>query len=381
MERKNIVVLGSTGSIGTNTLAVAAHLGAGIRVVGLAAGRNIALLVEQAKACGAGTVVLGESEHYAELRAALPPSVSTGHGVDAMVEMATQPDVDIVVCAIVGTAGLRPVIEALKLGKTVALASKEILVMAGALIRELLAQYGGQLVPIDSEHSAILQCIEGRKLTEVSRLILTASGGPFRDYAAQDFKTITPKMTQCHPTWRMGRKITVDSATLMNKALEYIEAHFLFEMPTEKIEVVVHPQSIVHSMVEFTDNTILAQLGEPDMRLPIQYALTYPDKLPGPLQPFDFTRHATLTFEKVNPAFPSIDFARDAVNAGQSYPAALNAANEVAVERFFSGDIGFGDIFKIVETVLKSHVPTDAATLESILAADADARRCAGEWR
>lgn len=377
MSYQNIVILGSTGSIGENTVIVTQHLHASVRVIGLAACRNAKKLAEQAIKLNVKSVVISDPEQMKTLQSLLPADTSVQTGTEALVEMATRPDVDIVVCAIVGTAGLVPVLEALKCGKTVALASKEVLVMAGEVVMATADQYGGKLIPVDSEHSAILQCLAGRSRNEVRRLILTASGGPFRHFKPSEFDKITPEMALHHPTWKMGRKITIDSATLMNKALEFIEACYLFQVSPEMVDVVIHPQSLIHSMVEFADGTLLAQMGEPDMKSPIQYALTYPHKVQGLLPPFDFTRFSTLVFEPVPDCFPSIGFARHAISLGKTYPAVLNAANEVAVQRFFNHEIRFSDIFHVVEKTLSAHLPRSQNSLAEILEADQDARRFA----
>lgn len=382
MKTENLVILGSTGSIGESTITVVRHLGKRIRVVGLAANSRSQRLAEQAIELGVREAVIADPARYTDLKERLPSTIQAASGSAALIEMVSRPDVDIVLCAIVGTAGLAPVLRAIELGKTIALASKEILVMAGDFVMEAVRKYGAKLIPVDSEHSAIMQCMSGRKTEEVSRLILTASGGPFRGYAPHALDAVTPEMALRHPTWQMGRKITLDSATLMNKALEWIEAGYLFNVDSEQLSVIVHPQSIVHSMVEFVDGTLLAQMGEPDMKSPIQYALTRTEKCTGTLPRFDFTRYPSLTFETLDEvSFPSISFAREALRQRGALPAILNAANESAAIRFFDGEIGFRDIFRIVERTMEKYESFFVSDLNDILAADQAAREFARTLR
>jgi 1-deoxy-D-xylulose-5-phosphate reductoisomerase len=375
---KNIVILGSTGSIGENALRVVAHLSAELRVVGLAAGRRARRLAEQAAAFDCRWAAVADAGCVAELRQALPAGCRVAAGRDELCELVCAPEVDLVLCAIVGTAGLMPVLAAVRAGKTIALASKEVLVMAGEQVMAAARRSGARILPVDSEHSAVFQCLDGRRAADVKRLLLTASGGPFRRTPAADLARVTPEAALAHPTWNMGAKITIDSATLMNKGLEIIEAHWLFDLAPDRIEVVIHPQSIVHSMVEFSDGSILAQLGNPDMRLPIQYALMYPERRPGPVSGLDFSIARSLEFEPPDQArFPALRLARQALDAGGTAPAVFNAANEVAVARFLDRAIPFPGIWATVEAALARHVPVAHPTLEALLDADAWARRTA----
>jgi 1-deoxy-D-xylulose-5-phosphate reductoisomerase len=297
-------------------------------------------------------------------------------GERGLVELATMPEADIVLVAIVGTAGLEPALAAIRAGKDLAVASKEILVMAGELVMSEARKHGVKVLPVDSEHSAIFQCLEGREPGDVKRLILTASGGPFRQTPREEFAKITVAQALKHPSWNMGPKITIDSATLFNKGLEMIEARWLFDVEVDRVDVVIHPQSVVHSMVEFLDGSILAQLSVPDMRYPIQYALTYPSRLPNSLPPTDLAKIGSLTFE--NPdheKFPSLRLAREAGRAGGTMPAVFNAANEVAVARFVEGKVKFTGIFEIVEKVMQAHRVVASPALDAILQADLWARK------
>jgi 1-deoxy-D-xylulose-5-phosphate reductoisomerase len=359
-----VAILGSTGSIGRSTLQVLARQRDRFRVVALTAYSNRDLLDEQAR----------------EWKPAFAKCVN-GNGSACLVEAATRPDVQIVVNGIVGAAGLEATLAALRAGKRVALANKETLVMAGELVTAAARAGGGEIIPVDSEHSAVLQCLSGRSPADVARLILTASGGPFRTWAPDQLAEATVDQALNHPTWRMGKKITVDSATLVNKALEVIEAHFLFGLAYEAVEVVVHPQSIVHAFVEFVDGSMLAQVGFPTMELPILYALTHPERVrDAGTRRFDPVAAGTLSFEPVNPAlFPAYGLGRAAGQAGGTAPAVFNAANEVAVELFLSGGIRFGRIAEVIDQVLQRHRPTSAASLEAVLAADRDARGFARE--
>jgi len=375
---RNVVILGSTGSIGESAVWVAEHLRDEVRVVGLAAGRRWQRLAEQARAFDCRRVAIEDRGALDALRQALPAGVTATADADGLVEMVTAADVDTVLCGITGTAGFAPVLAAIEAGKDIALASKEILVMAGGLVMAAVRRRGVRLLPVDSEHSAIFQCLDGRPHDSVRRLILTASGGPFRALPAADLAAVTPAQALAHPTWRMGPKITIDSATLMNKALEMIEAQWLFDVRPEQVDVVIHPQSVIHSMVEFTDGSLLAQMGRPDMRLPIQYALTYPARRETPLPRFAFDQAATLTFEPPDPArFPALRLARQAMAAGGTLPAVLNAANEVAVAAFLDGRLSFPGIWGVVEAVMTAHRTQAASSIESVLAADAWARRAA----
>jgi 1-deoxy-D-xylulose-5-phosphate reductoisomerase len=377
-KAKNLVVLGSTGSIGRNALAVAAHLPERLRIVGLGAGGRVAALARQARACGCSRVAIADLRLGTRLRSAMPQHSQVGLGEEGMVALAVAPDVDLVLCAIVGTAGLAPVLAAIRAGKDIALASKEVLVMAGELVMREAARAGVRILPVDSEHSAIFQCLEGRRAEDVSRLVLTASGGAFRDLSRRAMARVAWADAMAHPTWDMGPKVTVDSATLMNKALEIVEARWLFGLPGERIDVLVHPESVVHSLVEFTDGTMLAQLSEPDMRFPIQYALTCPDRLPCRARSLDLAKFASLTFRRPDRRrFPALDFAYRALAVGGTLPAVMNAANEVAVDRFRTGAIRFPTIWEVIRETMDAHRPTPARRLADILAADAWARETA----
>ena len=367
-----VAILGSTGSIGTATLQVLRRQRERFRVVALTAHSNAELLEGQAaewRPAYVGLVNSGKRE--------------TGNesGPRCLVEAATHPDVRIVVNAIVGAAGLEATLAALRAGKRVALANKEALVMAGELVTEAARVGGGEIVPVDSEHSAVLQCITGRRPGELARLILTASGGPFRTWTPERLAGATVVEALQHPTWKMGKKITVDSATLVNKALEVIEAHFLFGLPYPAVQVVVHPQSVVHAFVEFVDGSVLAQVGFPTMELPILYALTHPERVPdGGARRFDPVEAGALTFEPVRPElYPAYALGRAAGEQGGTAPAAFNAANEVAVELFLEGRIRFGKIAETIERVLAAPWPPSARSLEDVLSADAVARRLARE--
>jgi 1-deoxy-D-xylulose-5-phosphate reductoisomerase len=369
VSSRGVAILGSTGSIGTTALRVLERQRERFHVAALTAFSNAALLAEQAARFAPGYVGLvqnGETEH---------PGWGAGHG--CLIDAATFADADIVLNAVVGAAGLDATMAALERGKRVALANKESLVMGGALVTEAAARGGGELVPVDSEHSAILQCIAGRPSSEVRRLVITASGGPFRRWSSSQLTNATLADALQHPTWRMGRKITVDSATLANKALEVIEAHFLFGLPYDRIEVVVHPQSVVHSFVEFVDGSVLAQLGVPSMELPVLYALTYPDRVPDTgVPPFDPVELSPLTFEKVRTSdFPALELGTQAGRVGGAAPAVFNAANEQAVAFFLEGTIRFGDIPRAIESALTRWGDSSSGSRDAILAADASARR------
>ncbi|MBN1864964.1 MAG: 1-deoxy-D-xylulose-5-phosphate reductoisomerase [Victivallales bacterium] len=381
-KRKNIVILGSTGSIGDSTLKVVRHLGGEFHVFGLAAGVNVKKLARQAAELSSEYAVIGGDGDSKELGRLLPAGCKMLSGEEGIVELVSLPEVDLVVCAIVGSASLMPLLAAIRAGKDIALASKEALVMAGGLVMEEVSRHNVRVLPVDSEHSAVFQCIEGRRHEDISRIILTASGGAFRDWTSSQMQSATLEDALEHPTWDMGIKVTVDSATMMNKALEIIEAHWLFDMPGEKIDVIIHHQSVIHSMVEFIDGTMLVQMGTPDMCFPIQYALTYPRKLPGALESLDFARFASLSFEYPDrERFPSLNFAVEAMREGGTMPAVMNAANEVAVERFCSKDIPFTGIWRTIETVMSSHKPLDRPGLDAILCADKEARKIASELK
>src|SRR6266540_2528066 len=375
---RNIVLLGSTGSIGASTLKVANDLPGSIRIVGLAAGNNVDLLIEQARHHRPAAVSISDPAKAAALRDALGKSTQVLSGAEGLTALATMPEADTVLIAIVGTAGLQPALAALRAGKHIAVASKEILVMAGEIVMSEAAKHGRRVLAVDSEHSAIFQCLEGKPPSSVRKLWLTASGGPFRDRAAwpkERFSEITVERALKHPSWVMGRKITIDSATLFNKGLEMIEARWLFDIGIGRVRVVVHPQSVVHSMVEFVDGSIIAQLSTPDMCLPIQYALTYPDRIGSDRVQTDFAKLGSLTFEEPDlDRFPSLNLARRAGEVGGTMPAVLHAANEVAVEAFCNSRIGFEEISQTVARVMKRHQPVEHPSLDEILCADAWAR-------
>jgi 1-deoxy-D-xylulose-5-phosphate reductoisomerase len=367
---RGVAILGSTGSIGTTALRVLQRHSDRFRVVALTAFSNAALLREQVKQfhpAFVGVVRNGLDPHPADWAC----------GPECLVRAVERPDVAIVLNAVVGAAGLDATLAAVRSGKRVALANKETLVMAGHLVREACRAGGGEIVPVDSEHSAILQCLSGRPVTDVRRLILTASGGPFRAWPRDRLERATVADALQHPTWRMGRKITVDSATLANKALEVIEAHFLFGLSYDRIEVVVHPQSVVHSLVEFVDGSVLAQLGVPSMELPVLYALTHPERVPDTgVPPFDPVELSPLTFERVRTAdFPALRLGIEAGRRGGAAPAVFNAANEQAVALFLDGRINFGDIARTIEAALTALGDADGGSREALLAADASARR------
>jgi 1-deoxy-D-xylulose-5-phosphate reductoisomerase len=375
---RSVVLLGSTGSIGVSTLKVADDLPGKIRIVGLAAGNNVDLLVEQARRHRPAAVSISDPAKAAALRDALGKSTQVFSGAEGLTRLATMPEADIVLIAIVGTAGLQPALAALRAGKDIAVASKEILVMAGEIVVNEAARHGRRVLAVDSEHSAIFQCLEGRPADSVRKLWLTASGGPFRDRAAwpkEKFSEITVERALKHPSWVMGRKITIDSATLFNKGLEMIEARWLFQVEMARVAVVVHPQSVVHSMVEFVDGSILAQLSTPDMCLPIQYALTWPERAASDRVQTNFAKISNLTFEEPDlERFPSLDLARRAGDVGGTLPAVFNAANEIAVDAFCGRQISFADIPRTVARTMERHQVVAQPTLEQILEADAWAR-------
>ena len=378
MKRKRVVVLGATGSIGQSAAKVARDIPDRMEIVGIAAHTNARRLAEQANELRPGAVCLVDETKVDELRGALnyAPRIFAGEG--GLSEIAQLDAADMVLIAIVGTGGLRPALAAIAAGKDLAIASKEILVMAGEIVMREAKARGLHVLPVDSEHNAIFQCLDGRA-SEVRRLILTASGGPFRSTPSEEFGMITREQALKHPTWNMGPKITIDSATLFNKGLEMIEAHWLFGVEMKRVEVIVHPQSIVHSMVEFADGSVLAQLSHSDMCFPIQYAVTWPDRVPNSLAPLDFGRLAKLEF--ITPRyedFPALNLARRAGETGGTLPAVLNAANEVAVSAFLDGRITFPQIWETVKAVMDGHTSIAHPDLDAILRADQWARSEAG---
>jgi len=373
---KNVVILGSTGSIGRQALEVIETLGEDWRVIAVTADHNFDLLNSQIQQFGCRYAALNNHKDAARLRSIAPEWCQVLEGPEAMKELAALPEADIILVAVLGTAGIEPTLAALKAGKRVALANKETLVAAGALVMQALQQEAGMLVPVDSEHSAIFQCLAGQEQDALESITLTASGGAFRDYPLAELAHVTPEMALRHPNWNMGPKITIDSATLMNKGLEVIEAHWLFAVDYDQINVAIHPGSMVHSMVHLRDGSILAQLGAPDMRLPIQYAFTYPKRLPNNYRRLNLFECGPLLFERPDlQRFPALKLAYDAGKAGGTAPAVLNAANEEAVAAFRAGRIGFMNITRIVAETLGKHINSTAIPdLGTILEADAAAR-------
>jgi 1-deoxy-D-xylulose-5-phosphate reductoisomerase len=373
---KNVVLLGSTGSIGTSTVKVVQDLPDRIRLVGLAAGNNAGLLLEQTRKFQPKVISIADPAKARELADTPGISATVYSGPEGLLQLATLPEADIVLIAIVGTAGLKPALAAIRAGKDIAVASKEILVMAGEIVMAEARRHGVRVLAVDSEHSAIFQCLDDKPPASVRKLWLTASGGPFRKLPREEFPNITVERALKHPSWVMGRKITIDSATLFNKGLEMIEARWLFDIGMERVGVLVHPQSIVHSMVEFVDGSMLAQLSAPDMCLPIQYALTYPDRAPSERVRTDFARLGSLTFEEPDvEKFPALGLARRAGETGGTLTAVLNAANEIAVEAFVNHNINFQNIAEVVQRVMDAHKVILHPTLEQILEADAWARQ------
>lgn len=378
---KQIAILGSTGSIGCNTLRVVEAFGNEFGVAALGAGANIELLVEQIEQFRPRLVSVGTEAHADKLRHELKtrnatsvPKISVG--VDGLCEVATIDGAEIVIGAVVGALGLLPTYRALEMGRRVALANKETLVVAGELMTRVAEKSGAELLPVDSEHNALHQCLRGQQRHELKRLILTASGGPFRNASKAEIEQATPAQALKHPTWRMGAKITIDSATLMNKGLEVIEAHWLFNCSADEIDIVVHPQSVVHSMVEMVDGSIIAQLGVTDMRHAIQYALTYPERRPSQLSSLDLAMLTKLEFFSPDTdKFPCIRLAYQALRVGGTMPAVLNAANEVAVAAFLNEKIKFGDIPRLIQSVCDLHQVQPASSLDQVLAADRWARQ------
>ena len=379
---RSLTILGSTGSIGLSTLDVVRQHPEKFSVSCLAAGQDVTALAEQIKEFMPDAVSVKDAASAKKLEALLKdykPEIL--YGVEGASTIAAADGSDMVVSAIVGAAGLVPTVNAIKAGKHIALANKETLVVAGQLVSDLVKKHNVRLLPVDSEHSAIFQSLEGHRTEDVERIILTASGGPFRNTAAEELKNVRLEQALKHPQWSMGAKITIDSATMMNKGLEVIEAHWLFNMPAEKIGVVVHPQSIIHSMVEYIDGCVIAQLGSPDMRAPIAYALSYPERCESGIQKLDLIKIGTLTFEEPDMVrFPALSLAFDALKAGRTYPAVLNAANEIAVAAFLDKKIGFTDIAATVEKTLQAHQAYTPVELDEYLQADRWARETAQKF-
>jgi 1-deoxy-D-xylulose-5-phosphate reductoisomerase len=375
MRKRRVILLGSTGSIGTSAMKVAATLPGRMEIVGMAAHRSAQKLAADANLFKPEALCLVDPTSLDELRAALKyqPKIFTGE--EGLIELSTLAGADMVLVAIVGTAGLRPALAAIDCGKDLAIASKEILVMAGEIVMNHARDKEVSVLPVDSEHNAIFQCLEAKRNEEIRTLILTASGGPFRQLPAERLENVTKSEALRHPTWKMGQKITIDSATLFNKGLEMIEARWLFNVPMSRVQVVIHPQSIVHSMVEFVDGSILAQLSHSDMCFPIQYAVTWPDRVATSLKPLRLAEIGKLEFEEPRyDAFPALDLARQAGEAGGVLPAVLNAANEVAVQAFLDDQIPFGKIWRLVQNAMARHSNLARPTLDDIIRADKEAR-------
>lgn len=377
---KNITILGSTGSIGTQTLDVIASHPDLFRVDALAAGSNVELLVEQANRFRPRAVSLATKAAAEQAAPMLPSGTKVLYGEESLIELAGASTSDYVVTALVGSRGLRSTLAAIEAGKTIGLANKETLVTAGHLVMKLASDRGVRILPVDSEHSAIFQCLNGESLKTVNKLVITASGGSFRDRTRDELEGVTVEQALNHPNWSMGAKITIDSATMMNKGLEVIEAHWLFDMPYDRIDVIIHPESIIHSYVEYADYSIIAQMGWPDMRVPIQYALTYPDRVATPTKPFNLAELGKLHFREMDyERFPCLRMAFESGRVGGSAPTVFNAANEVAVARFLDGQITFLDIERTIETVLDRHEPQQLPDLEAIEETDRWARRIAAD--
>jgi 1-deoxy-D-xylulose-5-phosphate reductoisomerase len=371
-----VTILGSTGSVGTQTVDLVARAPERFAVAALTANRNVSLLAQQARTLKAGMAVVADPAAYGDLKAALAGTgIRVAAGPEGVIEAASLAS-DWVMAAIVGAAGLEPTVAAVRRGAIVAFANKEVLVCAGALVMDEVRRHGATLVPVDSEHSAIYQCFDFQHPQRVRRLILTASGGPFRSRDRAFMAGVTREQAVAHPTWEMGAKISVDSATMMNKGLELIEAHFLFDVPEDRIDILVHPQSVIHSLVEYVDGSVLAQLGTPDMRTPIAYALAWPDRMATPAEQLDLVKAAALSFEAPDPQrFPALRLARAALQSGGGAPTLLNAANEVAVQAFLDRRIGFLDIERVVEGTLDALPHGAIGDLATVLEMDGQARR------
>ncbi|TFI60213.1 1-deoxy-D-xylulose-5-phosphate reductoisomerase [Sphingomonas parva] len=375
---RSVTILGATGSVGRSTLDLIARHPEAYRVIALTANRDVAGLAEAARRVGASRAVVADSAALPALREALQGSGIAAEGGEEAVLAAAGSGADWTMAAIVGTAGLRPTMAALRGGRTVALANKESLVSAGALMTEAAKASGATLLPVDSEHNAVFQCFEAERPQAVRRIILTASGGPFRTRSLEEMRGMTPAQAVAHPNWSMGAKISVDSATLMNKGLELIEAYHLFPLEADAFDVVIHPQSVIHSLVEYVDGSVLAQLGAPDMRIPIAYTLAWPERMATPCERLDLVRIGSLAFEAPDlTRFPALGLARDALREGGAAPAILNAANEIAVASFLEGSIGFLDIASISAETLRCCTPPSPASVEEVLEIDREARAVA----
>lgn len=378
---KNISILGSTGSIGVSTLEIVAAHPDRFRVVAMTAGRNLELFARQIRIFAPRIAVVAAVADVARLKEMCAGlDVTILGGVEGLIAAATADEVEMVVAAIVGAAGLVPTAAAIRAGKDIALANKETLVTAGHLFMDMVAEYGVRLYPVDSEHSAVFQSIEGHRSRDIEKIILTASGGPFLNTPVEQLKKVSVRDALNHPNWSMGRKITIDSATMMNKGLEVLEARWLFDTVVEKIDVNIHPQSIIHSMVEYVDGCVIAQLGTPDMKAPIAYALSYPERVSTGVKPLDLTDFSGLTFFKPDlDKFPCLGLAYRAINAGESMPAVMNAANEIAVDAFLEGRIGFVQIAETIERTMDAHTAHDLRSIDEVLKADLWSRETARE--
>lgn len=373
---KNLCIIGSTGSIGTQTLDIVRHKGSEYKVKAISGNKNAELLVQQAREFKPDFVAVTDINAYKEVKLKLlEEDIKVLNGTESLSYISSLDNVDMVVTSVVGMIGLKPTVSAIRSGKTIALANKETLVTGGDVIKNELIKHNGNIIPVDSEHCAIHQCISNGNKDSIRRLILTASGGPFRNKKKEELKDITPEMAIKHPKWNMGRKISIDSATLMNKALEVIEAHYLFDMDYDKIDVIIHPQSIVHSMVEYIDGNIIAQIGDADMRHPIQYALEYPERTKSPFGYFDFLKNNTLTFESPDrETFEALNLGIQAGRAGGSMTIVLNAANEEAVNMFLNKKISFLQIVELVKCALDSHKRTDVTDVDQIIEIEQETR-------
>jgi 1-deoxy-D-xylulose-5-phosphate reductoisomerase len=378
---KHLSILGSTGSIGVSTLEIVAAYPDRFCVTAMTAGKNLELFVRQIRQFAPRIAAVASLEDVPRLKVMCAGlNVEICGGIEGLIAAATADETDMVVAAIVGAAGLVPTAAAIRAGKDIALANKETLVTAGHLFMDMIAQYGVRLYPVDSEHSAVFQSIEGHRSQDISKIILTASGGPFLNTPAEQLASVTVRDALNHPNWSMGRKITIDSASMMNKGLEVLEARWLFDAPVEKIEVNIHPQSIIHSMVEYVDGCVIAQLGMPDMKAPIAYALSYPERIATGIKPLDLTTFSGLTFYKPDLSkFRCLSLAYSAINAGESMPAVMNAANEIAVETFLTGGIGFLQIAEVIERTMDAHQAGDLKSIDEVLLADSWGREKARE--
>ncbi|WP_312135360.1 1-deoxy-D-xylulose-5-phosphate reductoisomerase [Sphingobacterium sp.] len=379
MEKKNLAVLGSTGSVGTQTLEVVACFPDRFEISVLTAGRNADLLIQQAIKFQPKLVVLSDEQAYKQVKKALAGTgIEVAYGEEALVDAVQLEEIDIVLTAIVGSVGLKPTIAAIKKGKDIALANKETLVVAGELIKKLVEEYKVRLLPVDSEHSAIFQCLPGEESNPIEKIVLTASGGPFRGKSREELEHVTKAQALKHPNWSMGAKITIDSASLMNKGLEVIEAKWLFDLEAEQVDVIIHPQSIVHSLVQFQDGSMKAQMGLPDMKLPIQYALTYPDRIQNNFERFNFANYPSLTFETPDmKTFRNLELAYQALREGGNRPCVLNAANEVVVAAFLNDEVSFLGMSDIIEETMCQVDQKENLLLEDYLHYDEESRRVA----